>query len=180
MQHDEHFDNHLTNILEIVQGRLAELGIDGGFLNLGIIRIFNEVSMEYWGRQVEHLDIDPEQYRIIMEAKDEIGGMSVEAVREIDGHKLVLALVNVKEDAMYIDGHKVTVEDKRIVSKHRDGSLCGISCSFCEEPDLTVNELDGEFYVFCLNCGAASDTYSDKFQAIGAWLIGKVQEPDDR
>lgn len=167
-------DQHLKTILERVKARITELGLESPWLNMGIMRIFNEVSVDYW-TALSQQNEEPE--RLTMRSRPTnvpVNGLEIEAVSE-EGHVMQVAFALPDEGSMFAAGHKITIgPDNEVISRHRDGSRCEVACVGCEEPKPVLVEEDNEAYVACLTCGSCTEPYDDRYLAIGAWLIGKA------
>lgn len=175
---------HLEAIQERVKGRLESLGLGDQLPKFEITRIINDTAMEYWeeAEQEEEegenfVKVDPETLTIVSSpAVPSHGippdGIEIAAVNR-EGEKVVIGLVDPKQGAFYLPGHRITVEGLRVMSRHRDGSPCNVGCPGCDNPDLRVMPDGMEVFIYCLNCGRESDLYQDKFEAIAAWIVGK-------
>lgn len=180
----QEMNHHLGELLKLAQERFAELDIDASFLDRGRLRLLNEVIMEYWSDLEEREDgfLVPDEITVVSSEITEgpVRGIAIQAVDK-EGHCTSIALVDPNEDAMYVAGHRITIlSDGKVHSVHQDGSPCEVGCRFCQNPDIHVREEDNEAYAYCANCNTATDTYPRKFEAFGAWVIGKVEtsEPD--
>jgi hypothetical protein len=166
--------------------RLQELGIADQIPSEGVLRLIARTVMEYWSDMDEddddydEPDLSNHTLHVALNPHAITQERQISAVDE-EGNGYPIALVLPDEDAMFVRGHKITVDsDGEVLSHHRDGSACGIGCPGCTDPDLYVLEVDGESYVRCSNCGTRTQTQDDKFLAIVNWLIGKVVIPDEK
>lgn len=182
---NEEFDQHLDVVLARIAGRLQELGLLDQLPSKGIMRIIQEVSLAYWAED----ELREEQEEIALSIEDVV--IEVEVAEEMPvpgylysartprGSTIPLAFVSTPDDAMYIQGHKLLIggdggSSSKVLSIHRDGSQCRFPCHSCEESDVHVSSVDGEFYTVCLACGSRTQTQPDKFRALAAWLVGQV------
>lgn len=174
--------------------RLDELGLIARLPEYGILRIINDEIMAYWtlrydeeeGKDEANQDryphfesgkgIDAAAYTLLREASQVIpNGFDVSAFRE-DGGKFFIAVVDEDNEAMFVSGHRITIENGKIISKHRDGTICNVGCRTCQDPKLYLVVEEGtDYYVQCLTCNAMSITCDNKWEAIGAWIIGKLE-----
>lgn len=199
---DEQFEKHLAQVYQLGKERMAELGIEGQMPSLGVFRLLHDVIVNYWegleelnveeveGEGIEVKAADPKELRISSGDNDfglEVDDEPAEALlAHHDTRQTVffLGVIDRDEGAVYVRGHKVTVDfNGKIHAHHQDGSECFVPCRHCKKPDVYVHDdFDGgkvECFAVCHNCGRSTDLYADKYHAIGAWIVGKVErEPE--
>lgn len=162
------YEYHLSQIKARVLARLQELGIEDQLPSDGVLRIIGDVHMEYWGELEEGEDAGP-FFQEVMELE----------LKDDDGQVVAKFQVSESEDALYFRNHRITVEHGLLQARHKDDSHCYIGCTGCKTSRPSLVEADGEFYVMCLNCHTSTEMMDSKWQAIGLWLVGVVEQHHD-
>lgn len=157
------YEDHLALIKARVKARLEELNLLEQMPSDGILRIFSDIHLEYWGTQ----EGDPPE--------DALEPGQADATLSLTKDGKPVAEAHIVGEAMYFAGHRFTIEEGKLLSSHFDGSPCQAKCISCPDPDIRVATLDEETYVFCLNCGAKTEMYAEKWFAIGDWLIRRAK-----
>lgn len=183
-EHDKEFDQHVDKIIVRVRDRLIDLGLIEQLPSRGVMRIIQEVSLAYWAEdEAESQEFSPETVQIKVSPAE---GMPVEGslytAEAPNGMSIPIAFVSVPDNAMYIQGHKITIglgeETGRVYSRHRDNSPCTVGCYNCDKPEVFIGSTDEEFYAYCASCDSKTATHPDKWQALAAWLVGQIgKEP---
>lgn len=173
---DEEFLQHLGNISEAIDDRLQRQGLPVLRYPPHLLKIVHEEMVSYW--------------KVVMEAESMRETLKLEAIRvfieahgtptfEEDGFINLTGVVDMQEQALYVEDHKITVDpDGKVIAVHGDGSLCDLACPHCDEPDIFVLGLPDAAYATCKTCGARTDLVDDQYQAIGSWLVGKSKLQD--
>lgn len=182
---EQELDHHIGHIMERLDVRLQELGIANQMPTRGVMRIIQEISLAYWAEE-EAQEMDASDLDIV---KKPALGMPVPGfllVAEDDmGGGTPIGFVSIGDDALYIQGHKITVGHDgkanfgKVNSTHNDGSQCTLPCRNCDDANVHLDSDGEDTLAICQNCLSETDGYEDKWLALGAWIVGKVKTKEE-